>query len=148
MNPKATPPQHEPQPHFRWSPRVARIQPPFLARPHIFSPRIIMSTALDVTESTWESTVLQSETPVLVDFWAPWCGPCKAMGPYVDKLAEEYAGRLSVVKLDTQDNPEVAARYGITGIPAFVLIKGGEVVAQAMGSMQYAALKETVDPHL
>ena len=84
-----------------------------------------MSSALDVTESTWESTVLQSETPVLVDFWAPWCAPCKAMGPYVDKLAEEYAGRLAVV-----------------------LIQGGEVVAQAMGSMQYAALKETVDPHL
>jgi thioredoxin 1 len=107
-----------------------------------------MSTALDVTENTWDSAVLQSEMPVLVDFWAPWCQPCKAMGPYVDKLAEEYAGRLSVVKLDTQDNPEVAARYGITGIPAFVLIKGGEVVAQVMGSMQYAALKETVDPHL
>ena len=101
-----------------------------------------------VTDASFKSDVLESEKPVLVDFWAEWCGPCKAMGPYVDKLAEEYAGRLSVVKLDTQDNPEVAARYGITGIPAFVLIKGGEVVAQAMGSMQYAALKETVDPHL
>ena len=107
-----------------------------------------MSSALDVTESTWDSTVLQSEVPVLVDFWAPWCAPCKAMGPYVDKLAEEYEGRLSAVKLDTQDNPEVAARYGINSIPAFVLIKNGEVVSQTLGSMQYAALKEAVDPHL
>ncbi len=107
-----------------------------------------MSTALDVSESTWETSVLQSEIPVLVDFWAPWCGPCKAMGPYIDKLAEEYAGRLSVVKLDTQDNPDLAARYGITSIPAFVLIKGGEVVSQTLGQMKYAALQESVEPHI
>ncbi|MFT5050036.1 MAG: thioredoxin 1 [Chlamydiales bacterium] len=107
-----------------------------------------MSNALDVTDSTWESNVLQSETPVLVDFWAPWCGPCRAMSPYIDKLAEEYDGRLKVVKLNTQDNTEVSARYGITSIPTFLVIKKGEVATQIVGAQKYDALKEAVDPHL
>ena len=93
-----------------------------------------MSNALDVTDSTWESAVIQSDTPVLVDFWAPWCGPCKAMGPYVDKLAEELDGKLKVVKLNTQDNAEVPAKYGIISIPTFMVIKGGEVAAQIVGA--------------
>ena len=89
-----------------------------------------MSKAADVTDTLWESAVLQSETPVLVDFWAEWCGPCKAMSPYVDKLADETSGKLKVVKLNTQDNPEVPARYGITAIlivlviAAFVVVPG------------------------
>ena len=107
-----------------------------------------MSNALDVTDSTWESTVLQSETPVLVDFWAEWCGPCKAMGPYVDKLAEEMDGKLKVVKLNTQDNTEVPARYGITAIPTFLVIKGGEVAQQIIGQQPYDNLKAAVEPHL
>ena len=107
-----------------------------------------MSNALDVTDSTWESAVLKSETPVLVDFWAPWCGPCRTMGPYVDKLAEEYGARLKVVKLNTQDNPEVPAKYGIVSIPTFLLIKGGEVEKQIVGAQKYEALKGAVEPHL
>ncbi|MFT4538903.1 MAG: thioredoxin 1 [Planctomycetota bacterium] len=107
-----------------------------------------MSNALDVTDSTWESAVLQSETPVLVDFWAPWCGPCRTMGPYIDKLAEEYGERLKVVKLNTQDNPEVPAKYGIVSIPTFLLIKGGEVEKQIVGAQKYDALKGAVEPHL
>ena len=100
-----------------------------------------MSNALDVTDSTWDSSVIKNETTVLVDFWAPWCQPCRAMGPYVDKLAEEYDGKLKVVKLNTQENPEVPARYAITSIPTFLVIKGGEVAAQLVGSMKYDALK-------
>ena len=107
-----------------------------------------MSNAADVTDSNWDSAVLQSSTPVLVDFWAPWCGPCRAMGPYIDKLAEEMGDRLSVVKLDTQDNTEVPAKYGITSIPTFLIIKDGEVVEQLIGALKYDALKEKVEAHL
>jgi len=107
-----------------------------------------VSNALDVSDSTWESSVLKSDKPVLVDFWAPWCGPCRTMGPFVDKLAEEYGERLKVVKLNTQDNPEVPARYGITSIPTFMVIKGGEVAGQVIGAQKYDALKKAVDPHV
>ena len=86
-----------------------------------------MSQAAEVTDSQWESAVLESDVPVFVDFWAEWCAPCRAMGPYVDKLAQEYQGKLKVLKINTQDNPEVPSRYGITAIPTFLVIKKGEV---------------------
>ena len=107
-----------------------------------------MSNAAEVTDSQWDSAVLQSETPVLVDFWAEWCAPCRAMGPYVDKLAGDYDGQLKVVKINTQDNPEVPAKYGITAIPTFLLIKNGEVVKQMVGSQPYDELKKVVDAHI
>src|SRR5690242_2383182 len=94
---------------------------PRSSRSRNLRPEITMSNALDVTDTTWDTAVLQSSTPVLVDFWATWCMPCKAMGPYVDKLADEYKSKLKVVKLNTEDNPEVASRYGITAIPTFLL---------------------------
>lgn len=107
-----------------------------------------MSQALDVTDSTWDSNVLQSDVPVFVDFWAPWCGPCRSMSPFVDKLAEEFGGRLKVVKLNTQDNTEIPSKYGITSIPTFLVIKGGEVAGQMVGAMRYEALKEAVSTHI
>jgi thioredoxin 1 len=107
-----------------------------------------MSQALDVTDSTWESAVLQSDLPVLVDFWAEWCGPCRAMSPYVDKLAQELSGKLKVVKLNTQDNNEVPARYGIVSIPTFLLIKNGEVKKQIVGSQPYEKFKQLVSSGL
>ena len=107
-----------------------------------------MSTATEVTDSLWETSVLNSEVPVLVDFRAEWCGPCRAMGPFVDKLAEEFEGKLKVLKLNTQDNAEVPGRYGITAIPTFLLIKGGEVVKQLVGSQQYGDMKKAIEPHL
>ncbi len=107
-----------------------------------------MSNATDVTDTTWDAAVTQSATPVLVDFWASWCGPCKAMSPWVDKLAQEFQGRLKVVKLNTEDNPEVPSRYGISAIPTFLLIKNGSVVKQVVGQMPYDKLKAAVEPHL
>ena len=118
---------------------------PFL-RPILHEPQdpITMSQALDVTDTTWETTVIQSDKPVLVDFWAEWCGPCKAMGPSVDKLAEELGEELRVVKLDTQNNTETAAKYGVMSIPTFLLIKDGEVVHTMMGAKPYDAFKAEV----
>ncbi|MCZ6598107.1 MAG: thioredoxin [Planctomycetota bacterium] len=107
-----------------------------------------MSQAAEVTDSQWESTVLQSDVPVFVDFWAEWCAPCRAMSPYVDKLAEDLDGQLKVLKINTQDNPEVPARYGITAIPTFLVIKEGEVVKQLVGSQSYDQLKSTVESFL
>ena len=107
-----------------------------------------MSQAAEVTDSQWDSTVIKSDTPVFVDFWAEWCAPCRAMGPYVDKLAGDYDGQLKVVKINTQDNPEVPAKYGITAIPTFLLIKDGEVVKQMVGSQSYDELKKVVDASL
>jgi thioredoxin 1 len=107
-----------------------------------------MSQAVDVSDSTWETTVLQSDVPVLVDFWAEWCGPCRAMSPYVDKLAEEFDGQLKVVKLNTQDNTEVPARYGVISIPTFLLIKDGEVKHQIVGSQPYDKFKELVTANI
>ncbi len=107
-----------------------------------------MSNALDVTDTTWDAAVTQSNLPVLVDFWASWCGPCKSMAPWVDKLAQEFQGKLKVVKLNTEDNPEVASRYGISAIPTFLVIKKGEVVKQVVGQMPYDRLKSAVEPFL
>lgn len=103
-----------------------------------------MSAVADVTDTQWESVVLQSELPVFVDFWAEWCAPCRAMGPLVDRLAEELAGQVTVLKINTQDNVEVPARYGITSIPTFLLISGGEVKKQLVGSNSYDSLKQAI----
>jgi thioredoxin 1 len=104
-----------------------------------------MSQAAEVTDSQWETAVLQSDVPVFVDFWAEWCAPCRAMSPYVDKLAGEYGAKLKVLKINTSDNSEVPARYGITAIPTFLILKRGQVVKQLVGSQSYANLKAAVD---
>ncbi len=98
-----------------------------------------------VTDSNFEQEVLKSSTPVLIDFWAPWCGPCKAIAPLVDELANDYAGRLKVVKMNVDDNQDVPARYGIRGIPNLIIIKGGQVKEQIVGAVPRGHLIKAVD---
>ncbi len=93
-----------------------------------------MSNASAVTTAEFEKEVLQSDVPVLVDFWAPWCPPCRALGPTLDAVADEYQGKARVVKVDVDDEPEVAARYQVSSIPVLMLFKGGERVGQLLGN--------------
>lgn len=98
-----------------------------------------------VTDANFEQEVLKSPTPVLIDFWAPWCGPCRAIAPVIDELAGEYAGRLKVVKVNVDDNPQTPSRYGVRGIPNLLIIKGGEVKEQIIGAVPKAHLVKAVD---
>lgn len=105
-------------------------------------------SVLACNDADFESVVLRSDLPVLVDFWAPWCGPCKAMSPIVDELAKEFDGRLRVVKVDVADARRAAAKYGITSIPNFVVLRQGELKAQMTGARPKHTLVEAIMPHL
>ncbi|CAN5471716.1 thioredoxin [soil metagenome] len=100
-----------------------------------------MSTAKDVTDATFQSEVLDSEKTIMVDFWAAWCGPCRAVGPILDQIADEHSEKLSIVKLNVDDNPETAMKYGITSIPAMKVYRGGEVVKTVIGAKPKSALE-------
>ena len=107
-----------------------------------------MSKPQDVSDKEWDVEVLSSDTPVLVDFWAPWCGPCKMVAPVVDELAEEYDGKVKFVKLNTDDNIETASKYGIRSIPTLIAFKGGEPVEQVVGFRPKSELKKSLDKAL
>ena len=100
---------------------------------------------LEVTDATFDQDVLQSEQPVLVDFWAVWCGPCKAIAPIVDDLATTYTGKLKVVKVNVDQNSATPSRYGIRGIPALLLFKGGKVADQIVGYVPREVIEEKVN---
>jgi len=100
---------------------------------------------LHVTDANFEAEVLKSDKPVLIDFWAPWCGPCRAIAPIVDELAGEYDGRLKVVKINVDDNPQTPARYGVRGIPNLLIVKGGQVKDQIVGAVPKAHLVRAVE---
>lgn len=104
-----------------------------------------MAGPFEVTTSNFDTEVLQSDTPVLIDFWATWCGPCRMIAPSVEEIATEYAGKLKVGKLDVDHHPAVAQRYGITGIPALLFFKGGQVVDTVVGAVPKSRLQQRVD---
>ncbi len=107
-----------------------------------------MATNLTVSTSEFEEKVLKSDVPVLVDFWAEWCGPCKAIGPHIDAIAEEMSGSARVFKVNVDQEGELAQRYGIMSIPALLVFKGGQVVDQMVGSGPKDTIKALVQKHV
>ncbi|HHB12584.1 MAG TPA: thioredoxin TrxA [Chromatiales bacterium] len=101
-----------------------------------------------VSDDSFEQEVLKSDKPVLVDFWAEWCGPCKMIAPILDEIAEEYDGRLKVAKLDIDDNPQTPPKYGIRGIPTLMLFKNGEVEATKVGALSKSQLTAFLDQNI
>jgi len=101
--------------------------------------------ALELTDANFEELVMKSDKPVLVDFWAVWCGPCRMVGPVVEEIANDYEGKAIVGKVDVDNNPEVAQKFGIRNIPTILFIKNGEVVDKQVGAAQKSALTEKLD---
>jgi len=99
----------------------------------------------EVTDASFDGEVLKSDVPVLIDLWAPWCGPCKAISPVVEELAKEYSGRLKVVKMNVDDNPQTPSRYGVRSIPNLILFKDGQVRDQIVGAVPKAHLVKAID---
>ncbi|MGH7736845.1 MAG: thioredoxin [Candidatus Tyrphobacter sp.] len=107
-----------------------------------------MAAIAEVSQATFESEVLKSKQPVLVDFWAPWCGPCRMLAPVVEKVSLKYAGKAKFLKLNTDDNPSISGHYGVTGIPCLILFKNGEIADRIVGYVPENTIASMLNRHV
>lgn len=107
-----------------------------------------MSEVLHINDADFESVVVNSDIPVLLDFWAPWCGPCKMIAPVLDELAPEFAGKVKIVKMNVDDNQATPAQFGVRSIPTLLLIKNGQVVATQVGALPKTQLSNFINQHI
>lgn len=121
---------------------AAKIKLPFI-QPHNSLPITRMSHA--ITDADFDSTVLQSSVPVLVDFWAPWCGPCKAMNPIMEELEQAYSGKVNIVKMNVDENSDVPGKFNVMSIPTFILFKDGKPFTQFVGARSKADVQKELD---
>ena len=105
----------------------------------------MINEPIHVSDAAFEKTVLHSKVPVLVDFWAPWCGPCRIVAPTLEKLAGEYADTILIAKVNTDDNPEYAMKYGVQGIPTLLFVRDGQEVDRIVGAAPYPTIKQRID---
>lgn len=108
----------------------------------------MITEPIHVTDQAFEKSVLQSPIPVIVDFWAPWCGPCRMVAPILDKVARDYSGKLIVAKVNTDEDSEYALKFGVQGIPTMLFIAGGKVVHRQVGALPEPSIREAVDQFL
>ncbi|MDX9992881.1 MAG: thioredoxin [Anaerolineales bacterium] len=108
----------------------------------------MISEPIHVSDAAFEKTVMQSTLPVVVDFWAPWCGPCKMVAPILDKLAAEFAGKVLIAKVNTDENPQWAGQFGVQGIPTMLFVAGGKVIHRQVGALPERMLREAVGQFL